>query len=99
MEPTFALYGWSHPSQGGFADAGEITAEASQDKQNTTLASQKKRTRGWGTTGPVAALEVWVFGGGEQPLKRSVSVLWGGRPRLHETYSTIAGVSTPVGFF
>ena len=31
---------------------------------------EKKRTRGSKTTGPVAAIDVWVFGGGEQPLKR-----------------------------
>ena len=31
---------------------------------------EKKRTRGFETTGPEAALEVRVFGGGEQPLKR-----------------------------
>ena len=32
---------------------------------------EKKRTRGFETTGPEAALEVRVFGGGEQPLKRN----------------------------
>lgn len=38
---------------------------------------QKKRTRGWGNHGSGAALEVWVFGGGEQPLKRLCCI--GGR--------------------
>jgi hypothetical protein len=56
---------------------------------------KKKRARGWGTTGPVAALEVWVFGGGEQPLKRSVCVLRGGAPRLKEQYPIFLVVSNP----
>ena len=39
-------------------------------RQPETLTPEKKRTRGSKTTGPVAAIDVWVFGGGEQPLKR-----------------------------
>jgi hypothetical protein len=40
-----------------------------------SASDEKKRTRGFETTGPVAALEVRVFGGGEQPLKR-IKVYW-----------------------
>jgi len=63
---------------------------------------QKKRTRGVESTGPVAALEVWVFGGGEQPLKRSCC--FGGPPghmtlATPELYITEAGRVEPSGYF
>ena len=50
----------------------------------------------------VAAIEVWVFGGGEQPLKRIVFVLLNPRsppPRTSKRYTVFAGVSNPRGGF
>jgi hypothetical protein len=51
----------------------------------------KKRTRGFETTGPVAALDVRVFGGGEQPLKR-IKVFW----RSVELQRSVKPLSLPT---
>jgi hypothetical protein len=89
--PFHATAGW----QESFAEILAKKEPAKKEPAKKRTWQEKKRTRGWGTTGPVAALEVWVFGGGEQPLKRSVGVLRGAGARLKKPYTTIAGMSTP----
>lgn len=61
-------------------------------------ALKKKRTRGWGNHGSIAALEVWVLGG-EQPLTRSccIVVALGFIPEHHNYTPRPRAVSSEIG--